>query len=57
MRRVATYGLLSVVAISGLVIVLRMLLGPFDAPVRVRIPLNPEGWFGLALTILLVTKD
>ena len=53
----ATYGLLSVVAISGLVIVLRMLAGPFDAPVRVRIPLNPEGWFGLALTILLVTKD
>lgn len=57
MRRVATYGLLSVVAISGLVIVLRMLVGPFDALMRVTIPLNPEGWFGLALTILLVAKD
>ena len=48
---------MSVVAISGLVIALRMLFGPFDGPLRVRIPLNPEGWFGLALTILLATKD
>jgi hypothetical protein len=42
---------------SGLVIALRMMVGPFDAPVRVRTPLNPEGWFGLALTILLMTGD
>ena len=48
---------MSVVAISGLVIALRMLFGPFDGPLRVRIPLNPEGWFGLAVTILLATKD
>jgi hypothetical protein len=34
-----------------------MLLGPFDVPVRVRIPLNPEGWFGLALTILLAIRS
>lgn len=55
-RKAARYGVVSVVAIvtiSGLVIGIRMLLGPFDVPVRVRAPLNPEGWFGLALTILL----
>src|SRR5262249_15122839 len=39
-----------------MVIVLRMLVGPFDYPVRVRTPLNPEGCFGLALTTLLATK-
>lgn len=53
LRTSARYGLLSVVAMSGLAIALRVLLGPFDSPVRVRTPLNPEGWFGLALTILL----
>ena len=56
-RKAARYGVVFVVAMSGLVIALRMLFGPFDAPVRVRIPLNPEGWFGLALTILLASKD
>src|SRR5260370_26151902 len=56
-KNAARYGLVSVVAMSGLVIALRMLFGPFDGPLRVRIPLNPEGWFGLALTILLATKD
>jgi hypothetical protein len=55
LRKAARYGLLSVVAMSGLAIALRMLFGPFDAPVRVRTPLNPEGWLGLALTILLAT--
>ena len=56
-RTMARYGVVLVVAILGLVIALRMLFGPFDAPVRVRIPLNPAGWFGLGLTILLATKD
>src|SRR5258706_1148363 len=53
LKRAARCGLLCVVAISGLVLVLRMLVGPFHTPVRVRIPLNPEGWFGVALTALL----
>jgi hypothetical protein len=56
-RKRARYGVVLVVAMLGLVIALRMLFGPFDAPVRVRIPLNPAGWFGLGLTILLATKD
>jgi hypothetical protein len=56
-RRAACYGLVSVVAMSGLVIALRILIGPFNVPLPVRIPLNPEGWFGLALTILMATKD
>jgi hypothetical protein len=56
LRNAARYGLVSVVAMSGLVIALRMLFGPFDGPVRVRIPLNPEGWFGLALTALLAIR-
>jgi hypothetical protein len=42
---------------SGLVIAFRMLFGPLDGPLRVRTPLNAEGWFGLALTVLLATKD
>src|ERR1700730_15822156 len=56
-RRAACYGLVAVVARSGLVIALRILIGPFNVPLPVRIPLNPEGWFGLALTILMATKD
>src|SRR5260370_9977715 len=56
-KHAARYGLVSGVAMLGLVIALRMLFGPFDGPLRVRIPLNPEGWFGLALTILLATRD
>src|SRR5882724_4954864 len=57
MRKAANYALRSVVAVSGLVIALRMLIGPFERPFRVAIPLNSEGWCGLALTILLVTND
>jgi hypothetical protein len=33
-----------------------MFIGPFDGPLRVKVPLNAEGWFGIALTILLTTK-
>ena len=40
---------------AGLAIAARALIGPFDFPVRVTTPLNPEGWFGLAVTILLAT--
>jgi hypothetical protein len=41
--------------VAGLAIVVRTLIGPLEFPVRVTTPLNPEGWFGLALTILLAT--
>lgn len=42
-------------AVAGLVIAIRLVFGPFDFVFSVRSPLNAEGWFGLALTILLVT--
>jgi hypothetical protein len=48
--------LLSVVTISGTAVALRMLLGPLDAPARVRTPLNPAGWFGVALAAFLATS-
>lgn len=57
LRKSARYGVACVFALSGLVTALRILFGPFDIPVRVRTPLNPEAWFGLALTILLVTGE
>src|SRR5260370_2412866 len=56
-KNAARYGLVSGVAMLGVVMVLRMMFGPLDGPLGVRIPLNPEGWVGLALTILLATKD
>lgn len=53
--RVTRFGLFAVLVVAGLVIAIRLLAGPFDAPVKVRTPLNPEGWFGLAFLILLAT--
>jgi len=46
----------SVLATSGLVIAFRVLFGPIHGPVRVAFPLNPEGWFGLAVTVLLASQ-
>ena len=46
---------LGIAAISALAIAVRMLAGPFDVLVPVRTPLNPEGWLGLALVILLAS--
>lgn len=40
---------------AGLAVASRTLIGPFDYPLRVNTPLNPEGWLGLAVTILLAT--
>lgn len=48
-------GLWSVSLVSALVILLRLLIGPFDVPFTVRTPLNAEGWLGLSLSILLLT--
>jgi hypothetical protein len=52
----ARYGMVFAVAMLGLIIALRMLSGPFGAPLGVRVPLNPEGWLGLALTVVLATS-
>ena len=57
MLRAGRSGLAAALVLSGLVIILRILLGPFDSPLQVRTPLNAEGGFGLALSILLATKD
>jgi hypothetical protein len=55
LKKTTRYALLSGVAVLGFVVVVRMLFGPFDRPLQVRTPLNPEGWLGLALTVLLLT--
>ena len=46
--------LLAVAALSGLVVLGRMWLGPFTLVLPVGSPLNAEGIFGLAVTLLLV---
>jgi len=49
--------LLTVAAAMAAIVAARMLLGPIHAgPLSVTAPLNPEGFFGLAVTILLLTR-
>ncbi len=48
-------GLLGGAILMGLVIPWRMLFGPFRIFLPVNAPLNPEGLFGLATTLLLLT--
>jgi hypothetical protein len=48
-------GLLAVAILMGLVIAWRLLFGPFRIFFPVNAPLNPEGFFGLAITLLLLT--
>lgn len=49
--------LLTVAAAMAAIVATRMLLGPIHAgPLSVTTPLNPEGFFGLAVTILLLTR-
>jgi len=49
--------LLVVAAAMAALIAARMLFGPFRfGPVSVTTPLNPEGFFGLAVTLLLLTR-
>jgi hypothetical protein len=56
--KILRYALLTVAAVSGIVVAIRALLGPFMVPIKVITPLNPEGWFGLALVLMmLVTAD
>lgn len=50
-------GLTMVAAGMAAVVAARMLFGPFRlGPVSVITPLNPEGFFGLAVTALLLTR-
>jgi hypothetical protein len=48
--------LLTVAAAMAAIVAARMLFGPYHfGPLSVTTPLNPEGFFGLAVTILLFT--
>jgi hypothetical protein len=40
---------------AALAIAARIAIGPFQFPLRVTTPLNPEGWLGLACALLLAT--
>src|SRR6185369_11633589 len=41
----------------GVVVAARMLFGPFHFSfISVTLPLNPEGWFGLAITAVLLMQ-
>lgn len=54
--RTVLCALLTVLAISGAVIALRALFGPLTFPVKVTSPVNPEGWFGLALVLTMLVS-
>jgi hypothetical protein len=44
-------------ACMGVVVAARMLFGPFHFSfISVTVPLNPEGWFGLAITLVLLLQ-
>ena len=56
--KILKFVLLTVLAMSGAVICIRALLGPFTFPRKATSPVNPEGWFGLALVLtMLVVPD
>ena len=49
--------LVGVALVLGVILTARMLAGPLHVgPLSVNTPLNPEGFFGLAVTILLLTR-
>jgi hypothetical protein len=49
--------LLAVAVVMAAIVAARMLFGPFRyGPLSVTTPLNPEGFFGLAVTLLLLTR-
>ncbi|MGH9648035.1 MAG: hypothetical protein ACRD4E_14590 [Bryobacteraceae bacterium] len=51
------FALAGVAAVMAAVVAARMLFGPFHfGPLQVTTPLNPEGFFGLAVTILLLMR-
>ena len=49
--------LLAAAAIMAVIVAARMLFGPYEfGLLSVHTPLNPEGFFGLAITLLLLTR-
>jgi hypothetical protein len=53
--RLIRAGLLAVAILMGVVLAGRLLFGPFQILVPVKSALNPEGVFGLAVTLMLLT--
>ena len=45
------------IGLLGAVIALRTLFGPFTFPFKVTNPVNPEGWFGLTIVIMMLVID
>jgi hypothetical protein len=49
--------LITLAAVMAVMVAARMLFGPFGAGlISVTTPLNPEGFFGVAITLLLLTR-
>src|SRR5437899_3153719 len=55
-KRLIEWALITVLAVSGIVIGWRILAGPLSFPLRVNSPLNSESWFGLAVVLLLLVR-
>lgn len=54
--RLIRYGFWFVVAVSGIIIALRTLLGSYSFPFPARSPMNAEGCFGLAIVLALIAR-
>jgi hypothetical protein len=48
--------LLTIMTVSGAVIVLRALLGPLTFPLKATNLVNSEGWFALALVLMMLVS-
>ena len=54
--KVHVSALLTIMTVSGAVIALRALLGPLTFPLKAANPVNPEGWFALALGLKMLAS-
>jgi hypothetical protein len=54
--RIVRCALLTIMNVSGAVIALRALLGPLTFPLKATNPVNPEGWFALALVLMMLVS-
>jgi len=53
LTRITAVVLCSVLAAAGLILAARTLFGPFDVPFPVHSPLTAEGWFAVAVLLLV----
>jgi hypothetical protein len=54
--RIVRCALLTIMTVSGAVIALRVLLGPLTFLLKATNPVNPEGWFALALVLMMLVS-